>query len=95
MRSRITLRQLKQQAADTMVNANAALNKSEITIEEVRNLVGLGVGLVNAAADLIEDLADGVDFEIKIEKTGIYLVDKILEKWGGKIPFTIRMDPRE
>jgi|GEM_PF-5307395 len=95
MRSRITLRQLKQQAADTMANANAALNKSDLTIEEVRNLVGLGVGLVNAAADLIEDLADGVDFEIKIEKTGIYLVDKILEKWGGKIPFTIRMDPRE
>jgi len=95
MRSRITLRQLKQQAADTMANANAALNKSDLTIEEVRNLVGLGVGLVNAAADLIEDLSDGVDFEIKIEKTGIYLIDKMLENWGGKIPFTVRMDPRE
>lgn len=95
MRSRITLRQLKQQAADTMTNANAALNKSDLTIEEVRNLVGLGVGLVNAAADLIEDLSDGVDFEIKIEKTGIYLIDKMLENWGGKIPFTVRMDPRE
>ncbi|MFA5397552.1 MAG: hypothetical protein WC346_16195 [Methanogenium sp.] len=95
MRSRITLRQLKQQAADTMVNANAALNKSDLTIEEVRNLVGLGVGLVNAAADLIEDLADGVDFEIKVENTGIYWIDSLLKKWGGKIPFTIRMDPRE
>lgn len=95
MRSRITLRQLKADAAATLANANEAIDKGELSIVEINNLIGLAVGLVNTTADFVEDLADGIEFEIKINKTGVGFIDRIIEGWNGKIPIVIRMDPRE
>ena len=95
MRSRITLRQLKQQAANTLSKANTTLNQGQLSLQEIRTLVALAVGLVETTSDFVEDLADGIEFEIQIPQTGNSWIDMILDKWGGKIPLTLRMDPRE
>jgi hypothetical protein len=95
MRGRISLRQLKSNAANTLAQTNAMINKGQVTAEEARALIALVVGLVNTTSDFIEDLSDGINFEIGVPKIGIPLIDDILEKWGWKIPLVIRMDPRE
>jgi hypothetical protein len=51
--------------------------------------------LVVLAKDFVSDLADGVQIEIEVKRTGNLFFDAILEKWGWKIPFTLRIDPRE
>jgi enamine deaminase RidA (YjgF/YER057c/UK114 family) len=95
MKTRITLRDLKSQAANVLAKSNAALNQGQLTIEEINKIVVLVAGLVNTTNDFVEDLADGIEFEICVKPTGIEFIDKIVEGWGGKIPFTVRMDPRE
>ena len=44
-----------------------------------------------ALQDLIADLADGVDITISVPSTGIPIIDAL----GGKLSFTIRIDPKE
>jgi len=51
--------------------------------------------LVALAKDFVADLADGVQIEIEVKPTGNQLIDAILERWGWKLPFTLRIDPRE
>lgn len=51
--------------------------------------------LVALAKDLLNDLADGVQVEVTIPHTGNPLLDAVIDKFGGKLPFTLRIDPRE
>lgn len=95
MKSRITLRDLKSQAANLMNKSNTALSQGQVTIDEIKKLVLLASGLVDTTNDFIEDLADGISFELEVKKTGVEFIDKIIDGWGGKIPFVLRIDPRE
>jgi hypothetical protein len=95
MKSRISLRYLKSQAANLLNKSNSALSQGQMTVEEINKLVFLASGLVETTSDFIEDLADGISFELEVKKTGIQLIDDMMKEWGGKIPFVLRIDPRE
>ena len=106
MRGRITLRQLKAQAAHDLADAHAVAAKADQTLdqgqvlltdirEDARKQFALLAGLLGASSDFVEDLADGVKIEIGVKPTGIAVIDSVLERWGWKLPFTLRIDPRE
>jgi len=75
------LRRLRQRLDGLESHSHQTLNKAD-----------QATGLIKV---LIEDLSDGVNIEIGVKPTGIPLIDSVLEKWGWKLPFTFRIDPRE
>ena len=65
-RSRISLRQLKAQAAHTMAKADSKLDDAGELVDLAKRLVVLAEGTITAATDLIEDLQDDIEVKLKV-----------------------------
>ena len=75
------MRRLRQRLNGLEAHAHATMGSTDV--------------LLAAMNDLVADLADGVEIELTIPKIGNLLFDALIDKWGGKLPFTLRIDPRE